>query len=381
MADVYCAAGPPARAPGGAEAALPALRRGRGVRRALPPRGVERRPASSTRNVVAVYDRGEWDGTYYIAMEYLEGRSLKQIVERGGAAGARPRDRPRSIQILRAARFAHRRGIIHRDLKPHNVIVDDEGRAKVTDFGIARAGASDMTADRLDHGHRAVPLARAGPGPRRSSARSDLYSIGIMLYEMLTGRVPFDGESAVTIALKQVSEAPRAAGRLQPGRPARARGRRAARAGEGPGARASPTPTSSSPRSRPCATATADGRRSRAVPAPPLDPADAEAYADPRGARSSRRPARRGAGAGGCGCWRLLVGRRAALAAVLLLPGTQKVAVPDRGRRRPGATPRPRCARTGFEVDTDAEDRRPAQGPGHRAGPDGRDQGRRRARR
>nr|MDQ5807754.1 protein kinase [Actinomycetota bacterium] len=108
-----------------------------------------RREASSAAglqhpNVVSVYDRGEFDGTYYIAMEFLEGSTLKDLVKSQG-----PLDPDRAIdltvQILRAARFAHKRGIIHRDLKPHNVIVDGEDRAKVTDFGIARAGASDMT--------------------------------------------------------------------------------------------------------------------------------------------------------------------------------------------------------------------------------------------
>src|SRR5688572_5332579 len=95
-------------------------------------------------NVVAVYDRGEWDGTYYIAMEYLEGETLKDLIVREAPLEA-DRAIELTIQVLRAARFAHKRGIIHRDLKPHNVMVDAEGRAKVADFGIARAGASDMT--------------------------------------------------------------------------------------------------------------------------------------------------------------------------------------------------------------------------------------------
>src|ERR1700747_1130339 len=100
--------------------------------------------ALSHPNIVGIFDRGEWNGTYYIAMEYVAGRSLKTIVrETGPLAPVVAIDTV--IQILRAARFAHRRGVIHRDLKPHNVMIDDSDHAKVTDFGIARAGASDMT--------------------------------------------------------------------------------------------------------------------------------------------------------------------------------------------------------------------------------------------
>jgi eukaryotic-like serine/threonine-protein kinase len=170
-----------------------------------------RREASSAaglqhQHVVSVYDRGEYDGTYYIAMEYLEGRSLKSIIQQEA-----PLDPDRAIdlviQVLRAARFAHRRGIIHRDLKPHNVIVDAEGRAKVTDFGIARAGASDMTQTGSIMGTAQYLSPEQAQG-HAVSAASDIYSIGIMLYELLTGRVPFEGESAVTIALKQVNERP-----------------------------------------------------------------------------------------------------------------------------------------------------------------------------
>src|SRR5213075_610798 len=153
-----------------------------------------------------IYDRGEWDGTYYIAMEYLEGRTLKQLVREHGAM---PSDTAIdiTIQVLRAARFAHKRGVVHRDIKPHNVILDEEGRAKVTDFGIARAGASDMTETGSIMGTAQYLSPEQAQG-HSVSARSDLYAIGIVLYEMLAGRVPFDGESAVTIALKQVSEAP-----------------------------------------------------------------------------------------------------------------------------------------------------------------------------
>ncbi len=178
-----------------------------------------RREASSAARlqhqyVVSVYDSGEYDDTPYIAMEYVDGRTLKELVRASGPlAPALAVDL--TVQVLRAARFAHRRGVIHRDFKPQNVIVDDEGRAKVTDFGIARAGASDMTQTGSIMGTAQYLSPEQAQG-HAVNARSDLYSIGIILYELLTGRVPFDAESAVTVALKQVSETPIPPRRLNP---------------------------------------------------------------------------------------------------------------------------------------------------------------------
>src|SRR4051794_34092529 len=160
-------------------------------------------------HVVSVYDRGEWEGTSYIAMEYVAGRTLKQIIQE--TEPPTPLEPQRAVdltvQILRAARFAHRRGVIHRDFKPHNVIVDDEGRAKVAELGIARAGAADMTQTGSIMGTAQFLSPEQAQG-HAVTARSDLCSIGIVLYELLTGRVPFEAETAVTIALKQVSEPP-----------------------------------------------------------------------------------------------------------------------------------------------------------------------------
>jgi serine/threonine protein kinase len=163
-------------------------------------------------NVVGVFDRGAVEGTYYIAMEYLEGRSLKELI----TSGLTP---PQAVaitrQILEAAKFAHRHGVVHRDLKPQNVIVDDEGHATVTDFGIARAGVSEITqtGSVMGTAHYLSPEQAQGLDVTPSS---DLYSIGVVLYEMLTGQVPFEGESTVAVALKQVSQAPQRPSALNP---------------------------------------------------------------------------------------------------------------------------------------------------------------------
>jgi beta-lactam-binding protein with PASTA domain/tRNA A-37 threonylcarbamoyl transferase component Bud32 len=168
-----------------------------------------RREASSAAglqhpNVVGVYDRGEFEDTYYIAMEYCEGRSLKDVIR-----AEAPLDVRRAIaitkQILVAARFAHRRNVIHRDLKPHNVIVDDEDNVKVTDFGIARAGASDITQAGAIMGTAQYLSPEQAQG-RPVTEASDVYSIGVVLFELLTGKAPFEGESAVAIALMHVNQ-------------------------------------------------------------------------------------------------------------------------------------------------------------------------------
>jgi eukaryotic-like serine/threonine-protein kinase len=160
-------------------------------------------------SIVSIYDRGEAEGTYYIAMEYVEGRTLKELlVARGPSPLGIAIDYTR--QILSALRFAHRNGIVHRDIKPHNVIVDGEGRVKVMDFGIARAGAaSQMTEAGSIIGtaqYLSPEQARGAPVDQTS----DLYSTGIVLYELMTGTVPFNGETPVEIAMKHLSQVPAA---------------------------------------------------------------------------------------------------------------------------------------------------------------------------
>jgi eukaryotic-like serine/threonine-protein kinase len=158
-------------------------------------------------NIVQIYDRGEAEGTYYIAMEYLGGRTLKETV-----ADRQPLPIREAIdyarQILAALRFAHRNGIVHRDIKPHNALMDDDGRLKVSDFGIARAGAaSQMT----EAGSIIGTAQYLSPEQARGAAvdhRSDLYSLGIVLYELLTGTVPFTGDTPVEIAMKHLSKVP-----------------------------------------------------------------------------------------------------------------------------------------------------------------------------
>jgi eukaryotic-like serine/threonine-protein kinase len=169
--------------------------------------------ALSHPNIVSIYDRGQAEGTYYIAMEVIEGRSLKELIlTRGPLPIAQAI--AFTLEILDALRFAHRHGIIHRDVKPHNILIGGE-RLKVTDFGIARAGASQMTEAGSIMGtaqYLSPEQARGAP----VTASSDLYSVGIVLYEVLTGKVPFTGDSAIEIAMKHLNELPKPPSKIRP---------------------------------------------------------------------------------------------------------------------------------------------------------------------
>lgn len=164
-------------------------------------------------HIVTVYDRGVWEGTDYIAMEYVRGRSLRSLIEREAPLPP-SRAIDLTVQLLEAAGFIHRRGIIHRDLKPENVIVGNGGRLRVTDFGIACPGPS-----RSDETRRTVLGTASYLSPEQAlggvlTAASDLYSIGIILYELVVRRVPFEDERAVAVARKHIFDQPVPPGRF-----------------------------------------------------------------------------------------------------------------------------------------------------------------------
>src|SRR5918997_5389161 len=161
--------------------------------------------ALSHPNIVPIFDRGaSEDGTYYIAMEYLSGGTLKDRILSKGALPARTAAAV-ALQIAEALRAAHERGVIHRDIKPHNILITESGDVKVTDFGIARAASSSTmtrTGSILGTAHYISPEQAMGEpvGPQ-----SDLYSLGVVLYEMLTGALPYDAETPIGIAVKHVN--------------------------------------------------------------------------------------------------------------------------------------------------------------------------------
>lgn len=154
-------------------------------------------------NIVNVYDVGSENKLHYIVMEYVEGITLKTYIEKCERISVKE-SLAIAIQVANGIRAAHNKGIIHRDIKPQNIMVSIDGKAKVTDFGIARATTSNtISSDVMGSVHYTSPeQARNG----FVDAKSDIYSFGIVMYEMVTGRVPFDGDSAVSVALQHLQE-------------------------------------------------------------------------------------------------------------------------------------------------------------------------------
>jgi serine/threonine protein kinase len=158
-------------------------------------------------NIVTVIDRGEADGRQYIVFEYIDGENLKEHVVRAGRLPIREALEI-ALEVARGLAFAHQNGIIHRDVKPQNVLLNGDGQAKVTDFGIARSLDVDgmtQTGTVLGTSNYIAPEQASG---QRVDAHSDVYALGAVLYELLAGDVPFPGESFVAVAMKHVHEAP-----------------------------------------------------------------------------------------------------------------------------------------------------------------------------
>lgn len=167
-------------------------------------------------NIVNVYDVGEDQGNYYIVMELVEGITLKEYIVKKGKLSVREATSI-AIQVGMGLAAAHDQGIVHRDVKPQNIIISTDGKVKVTDFGIARAASSNtISANAMGSVHYSSPEQVRGG---YSDARSDIYSLGITLYEMVTGKVPFDGETTVAIAIKHLQDEMEAPSRYTPDLP------------------------------------------------------------------------------------------------------------------------------------------------------------------
>jgi eukaryotic-like serine/threonine-protein kinase len=158
-------------------------------------------------NIVTVIDRGEQDGRQFIVFEYVDGENLKQVVSREGPMPVREAVEL-ALQVAKALGYAHDRGIVHRDVKPQNVILNEDGRAKVTDFGIARSLDVDgvtQTGAVLGTSDYIAPEQAQG---QQVDEKTDVYSLGVVLYELLTGELPFRGEGFVAVAMQHVNEPP-----------------------------------------------------------------------------------------------------------------------------------------------------------------------------
>ncbi len=172
----------------------------------------------SHQNIVKVYDVSFGDMIQYIVMEYIDGITLKEYIDQQGIIEWKDAIHL-TIQILRALQHAHECGIVHRDIKPQNIMLLQDGTIKVTDFGIARfsdKSTRTMTEQAIGSVHYIAPEQAKGDA---TDGKTDIYSVGVMLYEMLTGKLPFDGDSAVTIALMQLQSTPKRPREVNPGIP------------------------------------------------------------------------------------------------------------------------------------------------------------------
>src|SRR5713226_389432 len=167
-------------------------------------------------NIVTVIDRGEEDGRQYIVFEYIDGENLKELVVRKGRLGIRAALEI-ALEIARGLAFAHDHGLVHRDVKPQNVLLNGDGGAKVTDFGIARSldveHGVTQTGTVLGTSDYIAPEQAQG---QRVDEHTDVYSLGVVLYEMLTNEVPFPGENFVAVAMRHINEEPPLVGDKRP---------------------------------------------------------------------------------------------------------------------------------------------------------------------
>jgi len=232
-------------------------------------------------NLVVVFDTGVDAEQPFIVMERIHGRTLQQALDAGGLT--EDRGLQVAADVCGALAYAHQNRLVHRDVKPGNIMLAEDGSVKVTDFGIARAMSDEtVTATAAVLGTAAYLSPEQAQG-KRVDARSDLYSLGVVLYELLTGQVPFSGESAVSVALQHVRAEPT---RAAPDRVAARRDHRAAAAPEG---RRTPLPAGRGRARRP---RTCPPRRSAAPPASAAAHPGRHAGADARRCRHRARPGR-----------------------------------------------------------------------------------------